>query len=342
MHWNTILQFASAMVTLILTILLVRHQSQLSRVAGIAAIAAAVAAVLGIFVLGRQGYHARPTFSASEAKYFLRQSLPLCASSLAVLLYSQANSLILGAVRGEADVGLYGAAFRVSQVFYQWTWWYFVALAPPLMQCWANSPERARALLSTSVRLTTIGGIGFGLVAASAGSWLLTKIFGQSFSGAGQAFEIMIWTGIVFAIGHNWGELAIAARRNRLLVQSTFLGACVSLICCAATVSRMGIRGAALSSLLGEIAVHLFRIRSFGWDLGFKLLQGAVKPAVAGAVAYGVSLATRWTAPPICAAASVFSFLGLLFLIGEIGRPELKKLLDLMPFRRVASDPPSI
>jgi O-antigen/teichoic acid export membrane protein len=340
MYWNTILEIAAAVLSLVLTVMLVRHPRDISRVAIIAALVAVVTALLGIFVLSRLGYHARPTFSIAEAKYFLVQSLPLCATSLAILLYTQANCLILGAVRGETDVGLYSAAIRLSQVFYQPIWLYFGAMAPALMQSWVRSPEKACALLATSVRLTAIASIGFGLVAASAGPWLVPKVFGEPFSGSGQAFAIMIWTGVIIAIGHNWGELAIAAKKNRLLLRSTFVGAFVNLAVCAVTVSRLGIRGAALSNLLAEIAVHVVLLSSFGWHIGFQLLQRAVKPVLAGAGAYAISLATPGAAPLLSAVLTLFSFVVLLFLIRGITVVDLKRFRDLIPTRKVIPDAP--
>jgi PST family polysaccharide transporter len=339
MHWNTILQAVGAALTLSLTILLVQEPRHLLRLGGIAAVAALAPALLGIVILGRQGFHARPTFSIADAKYFLAQSLPLCATWLAILLYSQANILILGAARGESDVGLYGAAIRMSQLFYQPIWIYFAAIVPALMQSWAQSQEKARLLLSDSVRLTAITTIGAGIVSASAGTWLLARIFGKSFGGAGQAFEIMIWTQAISAIGQNWSNLCVAAKRNGSLIRSNSLGAIVNVMVCLATVSRMGIRGAALSNLLAATSVTCFLICSFGRDMGFNILQGAARPALAGAGAYLVSLATRWTAPPVCATLSVFSFVILLLLTGAVTAVDLKRLRVLiMPARQLASE----
>jgi PST family polysaccharide transporter len=338
MHWIAILDTVSAALTLTLTIMLVHEQRQLLRVAGIAAFAASVAAFLGIFVLVRQGYKLRPTFSIAESKNFLHQSLPLCATWASGLLYTQANYLILGAVRGEADVGLYGAAVRMSQVFYQPIWLYFAAMAPALMQTWQRSPERARSLLTDSVRLSATSTIGAGIVAASAGTWLLAKIFGKPYSGSGQAFEIMIWTGVIMAMGQNWSQLCIAAKRNRILLGSNLLGAIVNIAFCIATVHRMGIEGAALSNLLASITVAGVLIWSFGWQMGFKTLQSAAKPALAGAGAYAVSLATRWSAPPVCALLSILSFLAILFMIGGISSHDLKRLRALLPWRLIASE----
>ena len=339
MQWNTVLQVAGAALTCSLTVLLVREPRHLLRIGVIAVVAAAAPAVLSIVILRRQGFHARPTFSIADAKYFLAQSMPLCATFLAMLFYSQANTLILGVVRGDSDVGRYGSAIRMSQMFYQPIWIYFAALTPALMQSWAQSPERAHSLLSDSIRLTAITTIGSGIVAASAGTWLLARVFGKSFGGAGQAFEIMIWTGVVSAIGQNWSELCVAAKRNSILILSNFLGAIVNVTVCLATVSRMGIRGAALSNLLAAMSVTGFLICAFGREMGFKNLKGAARPALAGVGAYLVSLATRWSAPPVSATLSCLSFVALLLLTGAVTKEDLRRVRVLiMPARQIASE----
>jgi O-antigen/teichoic acid export membrane protein len=334
MHFNTVLQIVGALLTFALTVTLVRGPKDLIRVAGISAIVAVVTVALGMRLLRLVGYRARPTFSIRESRYYLGQSLPLCAVAFAVTLYSQANNLILGAVRGDAEVGLYVAATRLAQVCYYPVWLYFAAMAPAMMEAWTLSADKARSLLSTSVRLTAIVSIGCGLIAASASQWILTQIFGKTFNGSGAAFELLVWTGVVIAIGHNWGELCISSKKNRLLIQVTFLGAFVNLAVCAATVSRMGIRGAALSNLMAEIVVHAFLIASFGRHMGLSVLRNATKPVIAGAGAYGLFFAIRWASPPICAILTPLAYITLLFIIGGLTARDLERLRALAPTRR--------
>jgi PST family polysaccharide transporter len=341
MHLNTVLQIVGALLTFALTVTLVREPKNLIRVAGIAAFVAAIGVVLGMYLLRREGYRAWPSFSFRESRYYLAQSLPLCVTSLAITLYTQANNLILGAFRSDTEVGLYVAATRLSQVCYFPIWIYYSAMSPALMETWASSPDKARSLLSTSVRITAIVSIGSGLVAASASQWALTRVFGQTFDGSGAAFQLLVWTGVVIAIGHNWGQLCIASKKNRLLMQATFLGAFVNLAVCALTVTHMGIRGAALSNLLAEIAVHALLIGSFGWHMGLSVLRGAVKPAFAGAGAYGISLATRWSSPPLCAAVSALAYLALLLLVGGLTANDMNRLRSLISTRRSAVEIPS-
>jgi polysaccharide transporter, PST family len=268
----------------------------------------------------------------------LLQSLPLCATSLAVTLYSQANNLILGAVRSAADVGLYVAATRLSWVCYSPVWFYFTAMAPALSEAWAASIESARSLLSNSVRVSTTISVGGGLLAASVSQWAVTRIFGDAFRDAVPAFDILILTGVVIAIGHNWSELCVAARRNRLLLQSTFLGAVINLAICAATVSRMGVQGAALGNLVAETVSHAFIIVSFGWQMGLSVLREAVRPLAAGAGAFGVLLLTRSNWPILCLTLTALSYLGFLFAIGGVTKGDLSRLRSLMPVRRLAPD----
>jgi O-antigen/teichoic acid export membrane protein len=339
MYLNTALQILGAVLALVLTIALIHQPKDLIWVAGIAAIAAAISVILGLGLLRRQGYNAWPVFSLRESNYLLRQSLPLCAVSFAVALYAQTNNLILGAYRSEAEVGLYVAATRLSQVCYYPIWLYFTAMAPALMEAWALSWESARALLSSSVRITAIISIGSGLIAASLSHWAIRTVFGRSFDGASSAFNILVWTGVIIAVCHNWDELCVAARRNRLLLQSTLLGALVNLVVCALTVSRIGIRGAALGNMLAEVAAHAFLLFSFGWQMGFSVLREAIKPAVAGAAAYGVMFATRNSGPPLCPVLTALSYAAFLLVIGGVTTNDFKRVRALIPSRRVLPEP---
>jgi PST family polysaccharide transporter len=334
MYLNTAVQIIVAALILVLTIALVHQARDLMWVAGIAAITAAIGSFLGLWLLQRLGYHSWPVFSLRESNYLLRQSLPICAVSIASLLYVQTNNLILGVWRSEAEVGLYVAASRLSALFYYPIWYYFTAMIPALMEAWAVSLESARSLISSSVRITAMVGIGTGLVASSLGEWAIRTVFGRSFDGAASAFNILIWTGVIVAIGHNWGELCIASRRNRLLMGATFLGVFVNFAVCAATISRMGIRGAALGNLMAEIVSHVFLIASFDRYMGVTVLRGALKPVLAGAGAYAISFATRGSSPFIRAALTGGAFLLLLVLTGALTKLDVNRLRALLPMRR--------
>ncbi|MGA9669476.1 MAG: flippase [Terracidiphilus sp.] len=335
MYLNTALQILVAMSVLVLTVALVHQAKDLIWVAGIAAITAAIGAVLGLWFLRRLGYNAWPVFSLHESSYLLRQSLPLCAVSFAVTMYAQTNNLILGYYRSEAEVGLYVAATRLIQVCYYPIWLYFTAMAPALMEAWAASWENTKSLLSTSVRITAIISIGSGLIAASLSQWAIRAVFGRSFDGASSAFNILVWTGVVIAVGHNWDELCVAARRNRMLLQSTLLGAFVNLVVCVITVSRIGIRGAALGNLMAEVAAHAYLLISFGWPMGLSVLREAIKPVVAGAAAYGVMFATRNSSLPVCPILTIVAYAGILLAIGGVTAGDLNRVRALMPSRKL-------
>lgn len=124
-------------------------------------------------------------------------------------------------------------------------------------------------------------------------------------------------------------------------MQSTFLGAVVNLTVCMVTVSHMGIRGAALSNLLAELAVHIYLVVSFEWHVGLSVLRDAIRPVLAGSGAYAISIAMRASGPLFCAALTAASFLGLLLLIGGLTTRDLNRLRALIPVRRWVAETPS-
>jgi polysaccharide transporter, PST family len=338
MYLNTALQVFGSLLTLVLTLALVRNSSDLILVAGIAAIASAAMVALGVILLRRQGYHAWPSFSLRECRYLLGQSMPLCATSVAATLYSHANNLILGAYRRESEVGLYVAATRLSWVCYSPVWFYFTAVVPALAEAWTTSVASARSLLVKSVRVTSTVSIAGGLAAASVSQWVITRIFGKPFSGAVGVFNILVFTGVILTIGHNWAELCIAAKRNRLLMQSTFLGAVLNLAVCASTVSAMGGRGAALGNLVAEAASKTVLIFAFGWHLGISVLWEAARPLAAGAAAYAVMIATRSSGILLCPFLTLLSYLSLLLLIGGVKLRDFYKLRSLIAINPIVPD----
>lgn len=338
MYLNTALQVFGSLLSLVLTVALVRNSSDLILVAVIAAISAAAMVALGIALLRRQNYHAWPSFSIRDCRYLLGQSLPLCATAIAATLYSHANNLVLGAYRSESEVGLYVAATRLSWVCYSPVWFYFTAMVPALAEAWTASVESARSFLAKSVRISSTVSVGGGLIAASVSQWVMGRIFGKPFSGAAEVFNILVFTGVILTIGHNWTELCIASKRNRLLMLSTVLGVVLNLAVCVATVSSMGGRGAALGNLAAEIASKVFLILAFGWHLGISVLREALRPLAAGAVAYGVMLGTRSSGVLFCPVLTLLSYMALLLLIGGVKLQDFRRMRSLIPSGRIVPD----
>ncbi|MGA2435680.1 MAG: oligosaccharide flippase family protein, partial [Bryobacteraceae bacterium] len=160
MQYNAILQVATAFLTLVLTLALVRGPHDLVRVpwAGIAAGAGVF--LLSLHLLARTGHRLSVNLRLQESLHYLAHSFPLCAASLAVTLYTLANNLILGQVHGDAEVGIYVAATKLAGMCFVSTWIFHAAMSPALMGLYVRSRQDAARLLTESVRFTAVAGCG--------------------------------------------------------------------------------------------------------------------------------------------------------------------------------------
>ncbi len=286
MHYAAITQLATAALTLLLTIAFVHNPRHLGRVPWLGVATGAAAVALSLYLLGRTGHRLSVSFQFNRSKRYLAQSLPLCAASFAITLYIQANFLILGKVHGDAEVGMYAAASKIAGVAFTITSLYFSAMAPALMELSARSPRDAARLLAESVRVTAAGACGLVAIGAAGSGFVLRWVFGTPFLPATNALAVLLCSGGVVAVTSNWGQLAIASHRERLLLWATALGGIANLIVCAALVRRYGSLGAAIGNLAAEVVVGAVVIPPWPREAGLGALRTSVKPAVVAAVAF--------------------------------------------------------
>lgn len=137
----------------------------------------------------------------SRALTLLRESWPELASQLALVLLFRLDTLMLKAMRGDADAGVYAAAVRLSETLY----------FTPMLLASVLLPRLVKARQSGS------GSYETGLVRYFAGSWLMGiggavclvacavpvthLLWGQKFAGSADILFVHAWAFIPYALG---------------------------------------------------------------------------------------------------------------------------------------------
>jgi O-antigen/teichoic acid export membrane protein len=334
MHYAAIVQIFGSALTLVLTIALIQTPGHALRVPVVALLVAVFTAALSLRFMRHAGYRLRFNFAPHLFRNYLSQSLPLCASSLAITLYIQVNYLILGKVHDEAAVGLYSAASRLAAVVSSFYWLYYAAMSPAFMSLYGESREAASAFFTQSVRLTAIVGFGMFAVGSSASSLLVGVAFGPRFAQASPALSVMLASAALVAVGHNWGQLAIAARREKLLLKATALGGATNLLLCFLLVKPLGPLGAAIGNLAAEVAVAVALFLPWPRDYRVRALRPALGPLLSCgcAVLAGLAAAPLGQLPStgLCATA----YTAALILTRSVTLKEIRTAPSALRFSR--------
>ena len=186
---------------------------------------------------------------------WLKAAFPMLVYGGAQIVLGQTDIVMLGAMRGAHDVGLYAAAYRLSYLVIYVTYAAEVILAPVISRMYVNGENiRLQKIITRAVRISFFSVLPFGLVLCFLGGELL-GIFGHEFRGA-EAALIILAVGRLLEVSLGSSALLLPMtghERTVAKVLSSFVVA--NILLNAILIPRYGLEGAAIASVMTLISV---------------------------------------------------------------------------------------
>jgi O-antigen/teichoic acid export membrane protein len=215
------------------------------------AMGAAVALML-VALVGRGVYRIR--WQRERLAEMLRFSLPLVPSSVAVILMTTADRLIVNNNLGLADVGVYGVGLRVASMVGVVMIAFQASLAPLIYATYKDpdTPRQVSQLLRTFVAAAGMASIGLALFAPE----IVAVLAAPQFSDASRVVPLLATATIVGSMYVFTPGLFIARRTG--LIASVSIGAgLVATATGVVLVPTLGMIGGALAALAGGLCLFL-------------------------------------------------------------------------------------
>lgn len=272
-------------------------------------------------------------------KVLLGRSWPIGVSILFNLVYFKADTLILSLVRTQAEVGIYGAAYRVLEILVTVPFMYAGVLLPIIANAWSTgNKQRFSTLLGHSLDAMT-------LIAAPmmAGAFVLatrgmTLVAGEEFAASGDVLRILtLAIGMIFfGTIASYAIVALDAQRKMLPIYIAV--AVMALLGYVFLIPTYGIWAAAWLTVLSEgcvataATVMALRLSGSKWipTVSLKALLAAV---VMGCAIWPLQHASLII--PVLVGVAVY--VGLILLTGAVTKSTLK---DVLSVRR--TEPPTL
>lgn len=144
-------------------------------------------------------------------RWTLRRSWPLAAATVLGAAYYRLDGILVFQLRGEAEAGVYGAAYRFLDVSQLIPVAIVSVLLPVLARRWALNDARGFAFV---LRLGVTAGAAVGaLVAATAvvcGDRVAVAVFGDGFAASGDVLRVLGLAVFSLATGYVYAAAAIA------------------------------------------------------------------------------------------------------------------------------------
>lgn len=188
-------------------------------------------------------------------KEIFKQSLPMGFSLVVTQIYYNLDTIMLGFMKGEKEVGWYNAAYKIVIIFIGFAGLFGNALFPALSRYYKESREKLQNIIHLSTRVTLFFGIPIAVGVCFLSKEIVQTVYGQSYLKGNIALQILIWS--IFTIYTNvpFAFLLLAAERQKDYMYAVGLGALVNLILNFVLIPTYGLLGASIATITCEIIV---------------------------------------------------------------------------------------
>lgn len=248
------------------------------------------AAVIPVFALMTRGLlpGVLPRPSMDGIRALAREAAPLFWTNLLGLLYLRTDVLLLSKMRGESEVGLYGAASSVLRALSMLPGIFVTAMYPALSRYFDANHDGGRSLrrlCDTAFRWQLALGIPIVVGISTLGRPIIDLVYGAQFDASGPTLSILIWALLFFFTNTLLGYMLFTANRQRDFFWIKLATLVLNLGLNFVLIPRFGIVGAAWSTVATTAISFVFHERLVAKHLyPVRFLALAWKPIVAGAL----------------------------------------------------------
>ncbi len=260
-------------------------------------------------------------------------SWPIGLSILFNLVYLKADTIFLSVMRPQAEVGFYGASYRVIDQFTALATMFINLVLPPLTAAWITKDQtRFRTLFQGAFDAYAILALPLLAGALFLGPRLMELIASRAFTVSGTILGIHMIAMVFVFFSTLFGHVIVVIEKQRSMIWGYAINAAIGLLLYALLIPRYGMFGAAWATVATEIVITLltycvaYRTTKIVPHLSV-LLKSVLAAGIMGIFLY----ALRGTNLAILMIGSMLIYGVALYALGGIKKETVREILSMRP-----------
>lgn len=196
---------------------------------------------------------------AGGARELWQEGRPFAWSGLLFAVYYQVDIVMLGALAGFEQAGLYNAAALFLVAVYLPISAFFRSYMQPRIYRWWERSKRKR--LPHHWQIIGVGVVGYGVAVAfllnQAGPWLLYQAYGDGFDASGPLLQLLAISAVPHVLSTAMAVFLITERGIRLRVRMQAVVAALNVLLNLVLIPFYGALGAVVATLVAELSLML-------------------------------------------------------------------------------------
>lgn len=259
-------------------------------------------------------------------KELFRESVPLGAALVISQVYYRVDIMMLSLMRPAADVGIYGAAFKVIELTLTIPGFFLNSVLPVLSERLKHGPKPALSVVQKSVDALMLLGCGLAVGGIVLAPDVLRLAGGGAFVSGAPAFRILLVSMLFSFLVLLFVTVSVAARRQVTALKIGAFSLVLNIALNLALIPLFGLMGAAVVTLVSEAVAALlylgFSRRTLRLPVSFRVLpKAAVAVVAAGLLMW---LLRDWFV--VSAVIGALTYSGILLLLRAVPADTLREL----------------
>ena len=205
--------------------------------------------------------YVRLTFKNIRVKKHLKPIFLLLAASLAIEIYTLADTTMLTFVHGDAIVGYYSTARKSIDVARALVIALCAVLLPRLSYLYSNNKKNEfNSLANKGIKVLLYASIPTAIGVILTAKDFVPIIFGDGYEGAVLATQILSVSIISVAFSNFFGnQILITTNEEKEMLKSTIVGAVINILLNLLLIYQYAQNGVAVASVITEICVTIYQ-----------------------------------------------------------------------------------
>ncbi|MFA5880515.1 MAG: flippase [Candidatus Margulisiibacteriota bacterium] len=211
------------------------------------------------YLLATKYYLLKPTFDFRLWREVILKSWPLAVTIVLNLLYLKTDTLILSFIKSPADVGLYGAAYRIIDVLTTLPFMFAGIILPVLTLAWfENKKDYFAAVLQKSFDLMVMFSLPIIAGTLVLARPLIVLVAGNDFADSGLILKILIFAIAAIFLGCMFSHAVIAIGQQKKMIGAYVFVSLSAIILYLIFIPTFSYYGAAAITIYSEVTIAIF------------------------------------------------------------------------------------
>ncbi|MFC2161148.1 flippase [Acidobacteriota bacterium] len=188
-------------------------------------------------------------------KKSLKEAWPLATSSVFFIIYFRIDIVMLSLIKDDLDVGIYGAAYRISEILILFPMIFMSAVFPVLSSYFKNSKSSFQKAYEKSTKFLFSLALLLALVTMLLARKFIFLMYGEGYEASVVPLQILVWGTALMFVTSIQATTFVAANRQILSLKILLMAGVLNISLNLLAIPKYGYIGASITTVITEIFI---------------------------------------------------------------------------------------